>query len=281
MIRNLIYSLIIHTLIILLFFIGIKTKKIPEKKIKEYYIDIVSIDENPLLEKIDTTEIKSNDSEKDDLDILKQKEKVEPKVKETQKVKENIKEKKITPEKTEKTKTIQSNKASEKLEKYITEKKEIPIQKIDTKLPEIKPEQEAKKEENTDNSNKYVEIKNPKDSEELKPNLEGKGLSAREKNNIQSQLTSCYRKAILESKEKTDLGFIIKIEVNENGYIKTNIDDLIDKEKYNNPDEKKYRTLINNIKRTFDLCNHIRNLPVEKYDIWKIIILKFDNIIPF
>ena len=275
MIRNLIYSLIIHALIILSFFIGIKTKKIPEKKIKEYYLDIVSIDENPILEKIDTTEIKNSDGEKDNPDTSKQKEKVEPKVKEV------IKEKKTTSEKTEKTKTIQSNKASEKLEKYVAEKKEIPIQKIDNILSETKSEQETKKEENIDNSNKYVELKNPKDSEELKPNLEGKGLSAREKNNIQSQLTSCYRKAILESKEKTDLGFIIKIEINENGYIKTNIDDLIDKEKYNNPDEKKYRTLINNIKRTFDLCNHIRNLPVEKYDIWKIIILKFDNIIPF
>jgi hypothetical protein len=275
MIRNLIYSLIIHALIILSFFIGIKTKKIPEKKIKEYYLDIVSIDENPILEKIDTTEIKNSDGEKDNPDTSKQKEKVEPKVKEV------IKEKKTTSEKIEKTKTIQSNKASEKLEKYVAEKKEIPIQKIDNILSETKSEQETKKEENIDNSNKYVELKNPKDSEELKPNLEGKGLSAREKNNIQSQLTSCYRKAILESKEKTDLGFIIKIEINENGYIKTNIDDLIDKEKYNNPDEKKYRTLINNIKRTFDLCNHIRNLPVEKYDIWKIIILKFDNIIPF
>jgi len=281
MIKNLIYSSIIHALIILLFFVGIKTNKIPEKKIKEYYIDIVSIDQNPLLEKIDNPEIKNNDNEKNDLDLLKQKERIEPKIKEVDK------EKKIAPEKIEKTKIIQSKKITEKLEKNVVEKKEIPFQKIDEKLPEIKAEQEIKKEipkkeeEIIENSNKYVEIKNPKDNEKLKPNLEGNGLSAREKNNIQSQLTSCYRKAILESKEKTDLGFIIKIEVNENGYIKTNIDDLVDKEKYNNPDEKKYRALINNIKRTFDLCNHIRNLPVEKYDIWKIIVLKFDNIVPF
>jgi aminopeptidase-like protein len=37
-----------------------------------------------------------------------------------------------------------------------------------------------------------------------------------------------------------------------------------------------YKIVIDNIKRALDLCSPLRNLPIEKYDSWKEIILQFD-----
>jgi hypothetical protein len=37
-----------------------------------------------------------------------------------------------------------------------------------------------------------------------------------------------------------------------------------------------YKIIIDNIKRALDLCSPLRNLPIEKYDSWKEIILQFD-----
>jgi hypothetical protein len=39
---------------------------------------------------------------------------------------------------------------------------------------------------------------------------------------------------------------------------------------------KDYKIVIDNIKRALDLCSPLRNLPIEKYDSWKEIILQFD-----
>ncbi len=51
---------------------------------------------------------------------------------------------------------------------------------------------------------------------------------------------------------------------------------MVDLEKYNNPIHKDYKIVIDNIKRALDLCSPLRNLPIEKYDSWKEIILQFD-----
>ena len=54
------------------------------------------------------------------------------------------------------------------------------------------------------------------------------------------------------------------------------LDEMVDLEKYNNTTHKDYKIVIDNSKRALDLCSPLRNLPMEKYDSWKEIILQFD-----
>jgi len=106
--------------------------------------------------------------------------------------------------------------------------------------------------------------------------LEGSSLSIKEKTNILSQLKMCYKRAISETKQNSKLSLVINVRITKDGYIESDLNRLIDKTRYLNPDHLEYKKLIDNVKKALDLCSPLRNLPNEKYEVWKELILHFD-----
>ena len=47
----------------------------------------------------------------------------------------------------------------------------------------------------------------------------------------------------------------------------------MDTERYDQ--EANYKITINNVRRAVELCSPLRNLPLEKYEIWKKVLLEF------
>ena len=111
----------------------------------------------------------------------------------------------------------------------------------------------------------------------LSNNLDSMDLSAREKFNIQSQLNRCYRRAIDETKLNSKTKIAIKVEISEDGYIDSDLESSIDELSYNNPRDTGYKIAIDNIRRAIDLCSPLRNLPLDKYDAWREVLLEFDE----
>lgn len=107
---------------------------------------------------------------------------------------------------------------------------------------------------------------------------EGSDLSAREKLNIQLQIKSCYKRAVQESRLDSKIKVLVKILISQEGYIENDVNDMIDIKKYNDPEQKDYKIVIDNIRRALDLCSPLRNLPVGKYEVWKEVILQFDPV---
>ena len=151
-----------------------------------------------------------------------------------------------------------------------------------TAIPIQNNQDEAKKEEIVENKNSSTQ---PQDQDVAKPQIanpnsktiEDSGLSSREKTNILSQLKMCYHHAIKTSKTISNTNFIVEVEITKDGFIQSKIDSLIDKKKYLNSKNNEYKIMIDNIKKALELCSPLRNLPLEKYELWKNLILNFEN----
>lgn len=149
-------------------------------------------------------------------------------------------------------------------------------------IPIQNTQDETKKEEVVENKNSPTQ---PQDQDVLKPQIanpnsktiEDSGLSSREKTNILSQLKMCYHHAIKTSKTISNANFIVEVEITKDGFIQSKIDSLIDKKKYLNSKNNEYKIMIDNIKKALELCSPLRNLPLEKYELWKNLILNFEN----
>ena len=100
-------------------------------------------------------------------------------------------------------------------------------------------------------------------------------LSKRETFNIQAQFRACYQRALAESKQKPTAPIIVKINLNKEGYITTNLDNIIDKVQYQQ--NQNYKNSIDNVKKMIEFCNPIVNLAKEKYAIWQEIVLQLNE----
>jgi len=275
MIKNILYSLFVHFILLSLIYLAVFNKKKPEKIIEDIQeISLNIIDNNK-------TNLPINE------EITKQPKNIE-KIPQPNQIQEN-------------SPTSQPNKILKEPVLKIPEKPLIPKKEIEvppTKIPQetIKKEEIVKKEEpkiikkilaksniNNSNSNsdsnnshenlKIMNLKIIKNEDDQKIGL---GMSTREMMNIQSQLKLCYKRSIEESGFSSNTKIILKITISKDGYIENDLDEMIDLDKYNNPDFKDYKIIIDNIRRSLDLCSPLRNLPTEKYDLWKEIILQFD-----
>jgi len=131
--------------------------------------------------------------------------------------------------------------------------------------------------------NKTSSTQSP-DQDVLKPQIanpnsktiEDSGLSSREKTNILSQLKMCYHHAIKTSKVISKTNFVVEVEITKDGLIQSRIDSLIDKKKYFSSKNNEYKIMIDNVKKALELCSPLRNLPIEKYELWKNLILNFE-----
>ncbi len=291
MIKNFLYSLFLHFLLLTVIYANFNLKNIEENKTNEIAVSLISLNgsEDFNKTKLDSaSKIKEKPNSKEKRQTLKnpKSQKKSPKNKVTK-----------HPEKLAKSKSSKSISKPVIQEKNSKFKQEIVPEKIQeesdkNKKDDVKNEEKdeeendiLQKEKNLGSKEKFDEEeesdeqKNPKESDQrnMANSIENIDLSAREKFNIQSQLKMCYRRAIDETKLVSKVGISVKLNISEDGYIESDLEDLVEMTRYNNPKEASYKISVDNVRRAIDLCSPLRNLPLEKYEIWKEIILEFSN----
>jgi len=292
MIKNLLYSLFIHFLLLLVIYLNFNLRKPEESKTTEIAVSLVTLtgEEKSNIDQFASTAKEESKKDEGAKKVEETKEAESTKITEKNKVKKSPK--KLARAKV--AKAVKKAVIEEKIKEFKPEEKEEIKQKDASKLQEDEvqnqnedkeendvPKKEedsgAKKESTKESEEKKQE--NPKDSKvvDMANSLENLDLSGREKFNIQSQLKFCYRMAQSESKLESKTKVVAKVQISRDGKISINFDDLINKLRYDDPDESDYRNTITNVKRALDLCSPLRNLPLDKYDIWKEIVLEFEE----
>ena len=270
MIKNIFYSIFLHSLLMLTFIVSFKKQSITESYNQQFSVGF------------------SNSISASELSTLKLSQLAEKKV--------EIPNSKIDPDKNNISASLKNKQLTEKppIKQVVNNINSSNINSSDK--DKISPsENQQINEKNTEKTpdnpaNESVtkslksEIKtNAKQVENLVKNLpanikslEASSLSFKEKTNILSQLKMCYKRAISETKQNSKLSLVINVKISKEGYIESDLNQLIDKVRYNNPDHQEYKKLIDNVKKALDLCSPLRNLPSEKYEVWKELILHFD-----
>lgn len=281
MIRNTLYSLFLHFLLILLIYANFNLKTAVEPKTNEISISLVEIDAtknastNKKIEEVPVKKQKKVKPKKDPNEVvdkpLPEIKKEEVKKVEEEKIEEPVKE--ITEKKKE-----EKSKEKEPAKEVVEKKKEEEPKEVEVKKEPKKKEEEKPKPVETPKPQKEPikqEENNKDDKEDTSVNnLENIDLSVREKFNIQSQLKACYKRALVESGAKDDkIRITITAEVTHDGFIDSDLEEIIDTERYDQ--EANYKITINNVRRAIELCSPLRNLPLEKYEIWKKVLLEF------
>ncbi len=263
MIRNTLYSLFLHFLLILLIYANFNLKTVVEPKTNEISISLIEID---------ATKNASKTKKIEEVPVKKQK-KVKPK-----KDPNEVVDKPLPEIKKEEVKKVQEEKIEE-LAKEITEKKkeekpkEVEVKKEPKKKEEEKPKPIETQKPQKEPTKQEEDSKDDKEDTSVN-NLENIDLSVREKFNIQSQLKACYKRALVESGTKDDkIRIAITAEVTHDGFIDSDLEEIMDTERYDQ--EANYKITINNVRRAVELCSPLRNLPLEKYEIWKKVLLEF------
>ena len=293
MIKNLLYSLFLHFLLLLAIYSGFNLKNFNEENSSQIAVSLIALNGSGTTQKIipnsgDSAEIKNNDA-------VEEKKSVAEKPKSPRKYNKNkVKKtpKKLTKSKSEQVvaKSVKEEKIQEFKQQKLEEKKQEEANKIkeNKAVKENQDEEENnlhKKEndfgakEKSDDEKEISEEKNQAQSDALNSaeNIENLDLSAREKFNIQTQLKMCYKKAIEETKLTSKTRVMVKVNINKDGYIESNLDELVNMEYYNNPKDTRYKIAVDNVRRAIDLCSPLRNLPLDKYEIWHEAVLEFDE----
>lgn len=234
----------------------------PEKKVEE---KIEPKKEEP---KIPPKEVKKPEVKKP-VEKPKETPRKEPK-KELKEVAKKEEKKELKEAKKEEVKKPAEKKAEEKIE---PKKEEIKAPEI-AKIPETAKTKEEKKAEEQDNG--AVKIAQIKTAPALENTIEKLNLSAREKFNIQNQLKRCYKKAAAQNKSSNIL-VSVRVTISQDGYIKSNLEEIIDQDLYKNSTNDAYKIAIDNARNAIKFCNPLRNLPADKFDAWKDITLQFDG----
>lgn len=260
-------------------YINFNLKKADETPPKEIVVSLVMVNEKQSFDKPKANESKRKKNSEKQKDIAKKQVK-----KKTQKKKATRKPKKKSKEK------IKKKKEKLKLKKpsgKSTSKNKVPKFKKNEKKKLLEDNQ---KKSEIDKKDQKKSLANKKDLKELKntekkndeatslSSLDNINLSAREKFNIQSQLKICYKKAIRDSKyknfdQKVKLSIVAKFD--KKGFITSNLEEVLSGEEYNNSQRKNYEPIADVITKALNFCSPMRNLPLDKYDIWKEVLLEF------
>ena len=105
------------------------------------------------------------------------------------------------------------------------------------------------------------------------------GLSNREKFNLYSQIKSCFKRSIEESGKESFKRVLVKIKISKKGFITSDISDLEEMIQFKEFDKDDFATSVYNAKRTIEICNPLRGLPKDKYEIWNEVILDFSEVL--
>ncbi|MBU6140551.1 MAG: hypothetical protein KGP29_03205 [Proteobacteria bacterium] len=292
MIKNFLYSLFLHFLLVLVIYLNFNLHKVEESKTNEIAVSLVAISGSEE-SNVDAPESSDKNPEPEEEGIKKieeTKEAESPKISEKNKVKKS--QKKLARAKN--VKALKKPVSQEKIEEFKQEEKEEIEQKDAKKKQEDltqnqhedkeqneAPKKEdslgAKKESTEESEEKKQENSKNSESINMTNSLENLDLSTREKFNVQSQLKFCYRAAINESKLEGKSKIIAKIEISRDGKITLNFEETVNKNRFDDPSETDYRNTVLNVQRALDLCSPLRNLPLDKYEIWKEVNLEFEE----
>jgi outer membrane biosynthesis protein TonB len=291
MIKNFLYSLFLHFALLLIVYANFNLKTVEENKTSEIAISLISLtgSENPNSIKADES---SSEAEK----------KVNKKPSETlreakshkKSLLNKVKQQSKKPSKSKPPATIEKSNKLEKTEEFKQQEASQKQEESEKKQEQIAEatKDEDKKIANEDSLNQEFGSRKKFDQEQeasshkdegqtesvnLANSIENIDLSAREKFNIQSQLGRCYKRAVDESNFKTNFNVVIKVNINEEGYIDSDLEEALDVERYNDPKESSYKIAIDNVRRALDLCSPLRNLPLDKYEVWKEVVLDFNQ----
>lgn len=278
MIKNLLYSLFLHFLLLLIIYLNFNLRKLDEDKSNEITVSLVAMqgDENSNLLKPQVS--KSEEAVKSD-ENKQAEEKTEAKspIKSEQN-KVRKKPKKLMhakPAKALKKQTapepVQEFKPQEKEEIKQDDAKQSEDDKTQNEHEDKEQNQRIKNEENLgaknespqELENKQKQAAKADNSADMANSLENIDLSPREKFNIQTQLNFCYHMATSGDKEGgAKSRTALKVQISREGYIDAESGDKIE--------------INEKVKRALELCSPLRNLPQEKYDIWKEVVLEFE-----
>ena len=225
MIKNLLYSLFLHFILLLSIYISFNLKPVQKTSDNEVLVSLVQM---PLSKPI-TKKKKEPPVEAQKPKTVPPKEKIKKalkkvKKKSPKKLKE-IKKKKVVAKKKNKKKT--------KIKKKTKPKKlPEPLNKEIEKPKTIKPVDKEK--------DIVLDKPTKKEIEEESTELENLDLSVREKLNMRSQLKRCYSRAIREADFSSKTMVTIVIQIDEYGYISSNLDTILDEKRYNDPEESNF-----------------------------------------
>jgi outer membrane biosynthesis protein TonB len=295
MIKNLLYSIFLHAILLTIIYANFNLRNYRQDEVIKVAVNLVAIDGSII-------DVKKNNIEpaKKAEEEPKKSEDKKPKIKDDQipkspkksnkdQVKKPPKKAAVTKNKKvkENKKPANVNNKNNQFKKPKEDKKDPKTeldkedQKLDEKEAEIEPDPQNKAEDlgakkETPEENKAEE----KDAaiaanEDNINSLQNINLSVREKFNIQSQLRLCYKRAIKENGQDSQIKVTVAVNIAEDGSIAPNFDDIIDLAKYKQ--DSKYKIAIDNARRALELCSPLRNLPLDKYDVWKEVLLEFDE----
>lgn len=151
-------------------------------------------------------------------------------------------------------------------------KKEEP-KKEEPKPKKEEPKEEPKKEEEKPKEEPKEVVEEPSFTENTIDKL---NLLVREKFNIQNQIVGCYKRALDQYGGKSTETISAHIELDRDGSIDVDHAIFKDYARYKNPGEIEYRKGVDIVKQTLIFCSPLRNLPEDKYDVWKEIDFQFD-----
>lgn len=168
-------------------------------------------------------------------------------------------------------KKAEQEKTEEVVKKADEEKPEEKIKEVvkkieEEKIAEAKEEESEKTTEETDVTN-VDETNSAEDLESLQ-------LSAREKFNIQSQLRACYKRS-LANVPKSNYTAVVMVTILQDGTIDFDSDNIIDAKLYNSPKDVNYKNRMDSILQTLELCSPLRNMPSDKYEVWREFTIEF------
>jgi hypothetical protein len=302
MLRNVLYSLFFHLLIILLVYLNfdfhrkgeeqnrttvsvsfvtkngnstnttnqiLKTNKQPENKEK-----IAEVTPEPKKEEAPKKDKKTTPpKKKTNKKIIKKEGKPKPNINDV-KVK-NIEPPKSSPKVKEEaeSKQIKTEEVAKEPEPLVKKEQKPEIAKDDSEQDD---EDVANEEEQQEEESTVIDKPNSITFED-KQKLENIDLLFREKFNIELQIKRCYKRSISESGKDSKAPVNIHVIIDKDGSIDLDLVEIQDYEKYSDPTEIDFHIAVDNVKRALTLCSPLRNLPEDKYDIWHEINLQFDD----
>ncbi len=289
MIKNLLYSIFLHSILIFVIYLNFNIEKFEETESKEVSVSLISLkgyEDANLLKPIEKPSSEVKKEEKEKKDITKSETKSEKKSD-----KDKIKEETKKTKKEQEAKTIKQKKIKKKKKTAQKKTKNKKQQESDQKKKKTKKDKKSNKNKENEGSKKALGSKEKSDKEKEKSqkpsdkedeksanmanSIENIDLSAREKFNIKSQLKLCYKRAIDETELKSNEKILINIKISKEGYISSNLDEIIDNKIYNNPEKSSYKIAVDQVKRALELCSPLRNLPLDKYAIWVEVLVEY------
>lgn len=281
MIRNILYSLFLHSLLILLVYFSFNFHQKQEiDQTARIEINFVTQNDN----------LKSSNDQPSSPQIVHKVPDVKPDIEPKKKVipKKISKPHKANPIPAKPPIAKPSPVAKKPPTPIVPPKPDIKTTKESVKAPDVKTAKsvqppkpqitnvKAQDQESDDENDEEDEDQDDSYSFESKK-IDGLNLLVREKFNIQSQIKRCYRKALKADTMKNKVTINAHIVIEKDGSINLNDVLIKDFEKYDNPKEPDFHQAVDIVKNALRFCSPLRNLPPDKYEIWRELDLQFDN----